>query len=386
MRSIRLTLLSFGVALLALPLPGICSQSPTPSVLTGEIGQAKYLIARPRVPWNGGLLIHAHGYRNPDEPLIANLSIDRFAYATLLNEGWMLATTSYRRNGMILGDAVSDIDALREHIASQFGEPTSVILEGESMGGTIVTLIAERGSGSYQGAVAIDAALQAREDNGTGGVSLQPRVPMIFLTNQSEWEGPRNYVMRASNEARSNHEIVAPALFRISRSGHVNVNQAERLVALRALLAWIERGRDALPRPQPQSVDGLTVHGSDVFFDATVVPSAQPSRVTFDSNGEGFAATVTEVSLGHGNIFIEAQASDFEKIEVKPGGYFQVKVGEKTYRVRYGRDFSSVPIGQWVMFPNADGYFWLARNHQNAARTSGLSKGQTVHISRYPRQ
>lgn len=386
MRSIRLALLSFSIALLALPPQGLCSQSLTPSVQTGEIGQAKYLIARPRGPWNGRLLIHAHGYRNPDEPLIANLSTERLAYATLLNEGWMLATTSYRRNGMILTDAVGDIDALREHIATHFGEPTCVILEGESMGGTIVTLIAERGSGSYQGAVAIDAALQAREDNGTGGVSLQPRIPMIFLANQSEWEGPRNYVMRASNEARINHEIVAPALFRISRSGHVNVNQAERLVALHALVAWIEKGRDALPRPQPQSIDGLSVHGSDVFFDATVVPPVQPSRVTFDSNGEGFAATVTEVSLGHGNLFIEVQPSDFEKIGVKPGGYFKLKAGEKTYRVRYGRDFSSVPVGQWVMFPNADGYFWLARNHQNAARTSGLSKGQSVHISRYPRE
>ncbi|MBP7143022.1 MAG: alpha/beta hydrolase [Opitutaceae bacterium] len=386
MRPIRLTILSFAVALLAIPRPHLLSQTPTPSVLTGEIGHAKYLIARPAVPWNGRLLLHAHGYRNPEEPLIANLSVDRFAYATLLEEGWMVATTSYRRNGMILGDAVSDIDALREHIAASFGEPALVILEGESMGGAIVTLIAERGAGSYQGAIAIGAALEARETNGAGGVSLQPRIPMIFLTNQSELEGPRHYVTRATAESRNNREIIAPVLFQVSRSGHVNVNQAERLVALRSLMAWIEKGRDSLPQPQAPSVDGRSLYGSEVFFDATVVPPAQPSRVIFDSSGEGFATNVTEISLGHGNVFVEVQPSDFDKIGVKPGGYFQLKVGGNTFRVRYGRDFSSVPNGQWVMFPNADGFFWLARNHQNAARTAALSKGDTLHISRYPRQ
>ena len=386
MRPVRLPILSLIIALLAIPHLRLCSQTRTPPVLTGEIGRAKYLIARPIVRWNGHLLIHAHGYRNPDEPLIANLSVDRLAYATLLDEGWMLATTSYRRNGMILGDGASDIDALRDHIASSFGEPTMVILEGESMGGAIVTLIAERGIGAYQGAIAIGAALQAREDNGAGGVSLEPRIPMIFLTNQSELEGPRNYVTRASSEARNNREIVAPVLFRVLRSGHVNVNQAERLIALRALVAWIEKGRDALPRPQPQSVDGRSLFGSELYFDATVVPPLLPSRVIFDPSGEGFAATVTEVSLGHGNILVEAQPSDFEQIGIKPGSYFELKVGESDFRVRYGRDFSSVPVGHWVMFPNADGFFWLARNRQNAARTSGLSKGQTLHIARYPHQ
>ena len=40
-----------------------------------------------------------------------------------------------------------------------------------------------------------------------------------------------------------------PALFRVLRSGHVNVNQRERLVAIRALNAWLDHGRTALPPP-----------------------------------------------------------------------------------------------------------------------------------------
>ncbi|MBE7540021.1 MAG: SAM-dependent chlorinase/fluorinase [Opitutaceae bacterium] len=386
MRPTRLSLLRQCAAALALVFLAPCSQAASPSITTGEIEHARFLFARPSGQWNGRLLIHAHGYRSPEEPLIANLSVQRLAYATLLNEGWIVATTSYRRNGMIIGDAIKDIDALREHIATLFGEPGMVILEGESMGGAIVTLIAERGTGGYSGAVAIGAALQAREDDGTGGVVLQPRIPMIFLTNQSELEGPRNYVVRASAEARTSHEIIAPVLFRVARNGHVNVNQAERLVALRALVSWIEKGRETLPKPQSRSADGLAVYGAGAVFDATVKPPAEPTRVAFDSDDRGFTATVTEISLGHGNVYVDAQPSDFARIGMEPGGYLELKIGANSHRVRYGRDFSSVPRGQWVMFANADGFFWLAVNQGNAARSAGISAGDKIHLRRYGAQ
>lgn len=359
------------------------ADAPLPPILQGEIDHARFTIARPAVPWNGRLLLHAHGYRSPEAPRVADLSVEHAAYATLLDEGWVVATTSYRRNGMILGDAMRDLDALREHIVKTLGEPSLVILEGESMGGAIVTLLAERGTGSYQGAVAIGAALQAREDNGVGGVALQPKVPIVFLTNQSEMEGPKHYVNQASTEARLNPSLVAPVLFKVSHNGHVNVNQAERLVALRALVSWIEHGRDTLPKPNSLSVDGSTVYGSDQVFDATVTPPPQPTRVTFDADGRGFTATVTEISAIYGNAFVDAQTADFEKAGISPGSYFKLTVGDQTFRVRYGRGFDSVPRGQWVMFPNADGFFWLARNYQNAAETAGLTTGGKVHLSRY---
>ncbi|HRE84255.1 MAG TPA: hypothetical protein PLN52_24640, partial [Opitutaceae bacterium] len=59
-------------------------------------------------------------------------------------------------------------------------------------------------------------------------------------------------------------------------------------------------------------------------------------------------------------------------------------VGDARYRVRYGRDFSSVERGQWVLFPNADGFFWLARNYANAATTARLAVGTSVRLVRYP--
>ena len=40
-------------------------------------------------------------------------------------------------------------------------------------------------------------------------------------------------------------------VFQIDRDGHVNVNQAERLHAIRVLNTWLDHGPSSLPRPQP---------------------------------------------------------------------------------------------------------------------------------------
>ena len=52
-----------------------------------------------------------------------DLHPERAANRALLNEGWMVATTSYRRNGIIIADAIDDLDALRAFIADTYGEP-----------------------------------------------------------------------------------------------------------------------------------------------------------------------------------------------------------------------------------------------------------------------
>lgn len=376
----------FGIAISLLVHLTSAAAIPVQTVIEeGEIQGAKFTLARPKGVWNGRLLLHAHGYRAEGSPLIADLPVTQKAYATLLKEGWMVATTSYRRNGVILIDAIADIDALRAHIAETYGEPKMVVLEGESMGGAIVTLLAEREIGVYAGAVAIGAALGVRETNGVGGVTLQPKIPVLFLTNQSEMEGPKGYVQRVTTEARLNQSIVAPVLFKVSRNGHVNVNQSERLATLRALTSWIENGRESLPKPTPVSAGGAgTVYGAVEFFDATVPALPQPSQVEFAADNRSLTATVSEVSAIYGNAFINLQPDDLARLGVPPGGFLQLEVGEQKFRIRYGRDFSSVERGQWVLFPNADGFFWLARNYANAAATAQLTVGASVRLIRYP--
>lgn len=343
---------------------------PAMTLEEGEIDGAKFTIARPDRPWNGGLLLLAHGHRNTSAPLVADLFPEQPAYKAMLDAGWIVASTSYRRNGLILKDAVTDLDSLRTYVEQKDGGLKRVIVEGESMGGMIGTLIAERSGDDYQGVVAIGSALNLREPGGISGLSLQPRIPLLFMSNQSELEGPRQYL---ANLRKEDPETVPPVLFRVSRDGHVNVNQRERIEAFRALNLWIDRGREALP--------AAVVRGE--IHDITQVPEPGPSQVVMAPDGRGFAATITEVSAIYGNLWINAQPADFAAVGIRAGSWFQLTAGGQTLRVFHGRDFGSVERGQWVTFANADGFFWLARNLGNAADSLGLTVGDAVVIRRY---
>ncbi len=358
-----------------LSLGALASAAPSaskPAIETGEIAGARFSLARPE-HWNRGVLLLAHGLRSEDRPLVADLFPEHLAYKTLIEEGWIVAKTSYRRNGLIVADAIADLDALRAHIEQTHGRPSRVILEGESMGGLIVTLMAEREPGDvplYDGAIAIGAALHVREPNSAAGLSLQPRIPLLFLTNQSELEGPRNYVIADLPRLPS----LTPVLFRVSRDGHVNVNQHERLVALRALNAWLDRGRHTLPPPTPHAP----------FFDATVPPEPVASQVTMHPDGRGFDARVIEISAVYGNVFINAQPADFAAAGIERMTWCQLLIGDRKFRVLHGRDFNSVKRAEWVTFANADGFYWLARHYADAAATAKLKPGDIVTLRRFP--
>lgn len=114
--------------------------------IRGMIEGAEFSIHVPKATWNRRVLIFAHGHRcegtgtstvdlDPQHP---------FYQHSLLERGWLVAATSYRRDGVIIRDAMEDIDNLRAEVVRRFGEPDCVILEGRSMGGAICTLLAER--------------------------------------------------------------------------------------------------------------------------------------------------------------------------------------------------------------------------------------------------
>jgi pimeloyl-ACP methyl ester carboxylesterase len=331
----------------------------------GQISGANFAIANPPGPWNHRVLMLAHGYRPESAPLVADLHPERASLKAVLDEGWIVATTSYRRNGLIVGDAIADLDALRAYITASYGEPGRVILEGESMGGLIVTIMAEREVGPYDGAVVFDATLYAKEPSMQTGLSLLPRIPLLFLSTQRETAETKSYLTALVARPAP---VIQPVLFLIQREGHTNINQAEHLEAFRALNAWIDGGRDALPQPKDQAR----------YFDATVPPDPGPSTAIPLPGGKGFGTAVAEVDRVYGNVLLEAQAQDFAAAGIPPMTFCIVHAGSKDYRALYGRTYSDVKEKEWIAFPDADGRTVLSRFFGDAAGTAGLHIGDTV--------
>jgi hypothetical protein len=166
--------------------------------------------------WNGDVLLHAHGCRPEGIELVADLPMENDeCYRRLVaEEGWVVAMTSYRKQGLVVREAIWDLVNLREfvvqlmagkltchqRIGSGAGEdggergerveggvgegkdnegkeeeqegkrkgndsskaeepdlsatagvvPRRIVLEGESMGGAIVTFICERREAEYR--------------------------------------------------------------------------------------------------------------------------------------------------------------------------------------------------------------------------------------------
>ena len=119
---------------------------------------AKYRICMPGSPWNGDLLVYAHGYVPASAPIaipedqlyLGGIYIPDAANAL----GYAFATTSYSVNGLAVKQGLVDlIDLVAIFRASQ---PTlkRVVLVGVSEGGLITTLSAEQYPNVYSGGLA----------------------------------------------------------------------------------------------------------------------------------------------------------------------------------------------------------------------------------------
>ena len=180
------------------------------SIHEGVIEKARYAIAIPSC-FNGKLFVTAHGERAEtitlldetksemiveEAPLFVNFDLKDEPYASLLQQGWMLATTSYRRNGYIVEEAMMDIENLLDYISKQYGRPRRVIVEGTSMGGEMVVRFAERKDGvhRYDGFVSVGVGI--KPNDGFVNIEFKPLRPILFLSNQNELGAPAMYSFR----------------------------------------------------------------------------------------------------------------------------------------------------------------------------------------------
>ncbi|MFT3829948.1 MAG: hypothetical protein QM691_09620 [Opitutaceae bacterium] len=179
--------------------------------LQGEIAGARWAALVPE-GWNGRLLLEAPDRRHAPAPLVATLEETTPDHAALLAAGWALATTSYRRTGPILIDAIEDLRALREHLAAELGAAPLTIVAGEGMGGLIAVLMAERHSDEFHAFLARDPQLELRDPRALRlKCDGQPRGPILFLFGAGTARNVINYHDRA--RASANAESVVPVLW-----------------------------------------------------------------------------------------------------------------------------------------------------------------------------
>jgi dienelactone hydrolase len=325
---------------------------------TGEIEGAKYMIAAPD-EWQGKLIMIAHGYRAEDEPLKADIEIDKRFAKPLLDKGWAIASTSYRRNGWIIEDAILDLKALRDHVVSSKGEVKRCILVGSSMGGLISTLAAEGAIDNLHGVVAIGAYLGNRE---TGAyyetLTWKPKVPVLFLTNETELDHPRHYREKASAEKT--------ALWEVKRPGHCNVSAIERYNAVTAVDSWI----------------GGMVPDQDKEKDGTVRPPARES--TAAKVDGGLAGKITFVSASFGNLSSDLVSSDLEALGLKVGAKAIVKSGAAQLEATVALYRTDVEEGKAAVYVTPDGWVAIVINGGNAANALQVKNDDRVTISPVP--
>ena len=117
---------------------------------------ALYRICFP-AEWNGELVVYAHGYVRPDEPLA--IPDDALAGTSLSSAvtslGYAFATTSYRANGLVADIAVDDLLDLDDRFRQLYRpDPTLTYVVGASEGGLVAALAAELDPARFSGVLA----------------------------------------------------------------------------------------------------------------------------------------------------------------------------------------------------------------------------------------
>lgn len=102
------------------------------------------------------LVIYAHGYVDPQEPLaIPDDQVEGVPVAAIVAQlGMAYATTSYPHNGLNGPEAVADVVNLVQAFVAQFGQPEFIYLVGVSEGALVTTLAVEQHPDVFSGGLA----------------------------------------------------------------------------------------------------------------------------------------------------------------------------------------------------------------------------------------
>jgi pimeloyl-ACP methyl ester carboxylesterase len=128
----------------------VVATAPWAQVVDGRTGPGStYRLYMP-ADWNGNLVVYAHGIIPPFVP--AALAEESDSIARIFGEGgYAVALSSYSETGLAVKDGVQRTHQLRGLFASRFGKPARTYLAGRSLGGYVVTALAERYPRQYDG-------------------------------------------------------------------------------------------------------------------------------------------------------------------------------------------------------------------------------------------
>jgi pimeloyl-ACP methyl ester carboxylesterase len=109
--------------------------------------------------FNGTLVIYAHGYVRPQEPLALPEEFGDADVRELIEKlsdlGFGVATSSYHKNGYAVEQAEADLNNLVGHIKSRGPDVGAVYIAGASEGGLIATMLLEKYPETYAGGLAL---------------------------------------------------------------------------------------------------------------------------------------------------------------------------------------------------------------------------------------
>jgi len=300
--------------------------------------------------WNRKVVLYCHGHEGGETIEKVNRWV-RETLHDLLSKNWITAIVAFTEKSWTQEKGVEDVVTLTNAITKTFGNPSKVILFGDSMGGLIVTLAVERENTKniIHGGVAVGAYLNGplitkRSQN------YRPHSPLIFLSTTNELNQPTNYSNKAQNKLVS--------LWEAKRFGHCKVNHLECLKAIEAVDAGTQSTGNIVNTTQTP-----TINTTCTYLDQQHVVKGQVLVVD-----------------AHGNISTDVLDSIVTgKLGVKDGQKVFVKVKSKEVQVSYvNGDFSGVPPSTWVAFPSSYGDISVSICLGNAAQELQVSGGEEV--------
>ena len=189
----------------------------TPTVCSGSIGGAAYKIDMPQ-KWNGTLLIYSHGYRyaEPVPPKFAPVDTsatdasDPVTAQTLLSQGFALAGSAYKSNGWAVADGVAAAEGLFAHFSDSVGQPNRVLVWGDSLGGLITEVIAEKHPEWVDGAAPLCGALAGVVPNMNLALDVSYAVKAL-IDPQLKLTGYASYQEAVQNWSHAMSRVIAAA-------------------------------------------------------------------------------------------------------------------------------------------------------------------------------